>query len=102
MNSKTSDPSIKAAIALVAGELGVTAAAITGPRKGASQVVRARQMAAYLCAVDLERSANRLAPIFGRHRTTIDHALRRIEDGRDDPAFDRQMSRLEAQLLSAA
>lgn len=92
-------PSIAMVVRVVAGELGVDAAEIISAERGRRRVVLARQVAAYLCAVSLARaSATRLAPAFRRHRSTIDHALRAIEDRRDDPTFDERLCRLEERL----
>lgn len=92
------DPPMVEAIQLVAGDMDIDGGAIVGVARGGQAIVRARHVAAYLCAVTLEYSARAIAPRFRRHRSTIDDALRRIEDGRDDPEFDERVSRLEMRL----
>lgn len=90
---------IDIAIALAAWDSGVELADIGGDRRGEAQVAGARQLAIYLAHVALGHDLSRLSLAFGRDRATIRHALRRVEDDRDDPDFDRRVSRLEAILL---
>jgi chromosomal replication initiation ATPase DnaA len=90
---------IDIAIALAAWDSGVEQSDIDGGRRGEAQVAGARQLAIYLAHVALGHDLSRLSLAFGRDRATIRHALRRVEDDRDDPAYDRRVSRLEAILL---
>jgi len=92
------DPAVTAAIALVADELGIRKGAIVTRCRGTRPAVHARQLAEYLVAVVFDRSAGRIAPAFHRDRSTVEHDLGVIEDGRDDPEWDARISRLEAQL----
>jgi chromosomal replication initiation ATPase DnaA len=92
-------PTIAIAVALAAWDRGVDCDAITGGRRGGARVAVARQLAIYLAHVALGHDLTRLASAFGRDRATIRHALRRIEDDRDRPGFDRRVSRLEAALV---
>ncbi|MBY0360515.1 MAG: chromosomal replication initiator DnaA [Phreatobacter sp.] len=75
------------------------AAWVAGVDRGGAQVAAARQLAIYLAHVVLGHDLSRLSAAFGRDRATLRHALRRIEDERDAPAFDRQLIGLEAILL---
>ena len=61
-------------------------------RVGASQ---ARHLAMYLSYVVLGRTLVEIGDAFGRDRTTVSYACGQIEDQRDDPIFDAEVSRLE-------
>lgn len=93
------DASIDVAAALAAWVLGVEPRALFGDSRGEAQVAAARQLAVYLSHVALGHDLTRLASAFGRDRATLRHALRRVEDERDDPVFDRLLSKLEAILM---
>lgn len=97
--SRPRHATIDIAIALAAWECGVEQAAIADGRRREAQVAAARQLAVYLAHVALGHDLSRLSLAFGRDRATIRHALRRIEDERDDPGYDRRVGRLEAILL---
>ena len=65
-------------------------------RKGATkQEVFARQISAYLCQTVFDMSIPRVAELFTRDRTTIIHALNVVEEGREDPVFNRKLMRAE-------
>ena len=72
------------------------------PTRRAAQIAFARQMAMYLSHVALGVSLTRTGACFGRDRTTASHACRVIEEKRDDPDFDLQISRLEQGLSQIA
>ncbi|WP_192843080.1 helix-turn-helix domain-containing protein [Aureimonas frigidaquae] len=55
----------------------------------------ARHIAIYLAHVVFQRPRRVIAEAFQRDRTTIAHALSRVEDRRDDPAFDALVTRME-------
>lgn len=93
------DAGIDVAAALAAWVAGVDRGALFGASRGGAQVAAARQLAIYLAHVVLGHDLTRLSTAFGRDRATLRHALRRIEDERNDPAFDRQLIGLEAILL---
>ena len=80
---------------------GVPVEEINTPTRGRARAALARQAAIYLTHVAFELSPNRVADAFGRDRSTAAHACHRIEDARDDPAFDAAMEDLEACLRSA-
>lgn len=63
-----------------------------------ADVARARQLAMYLTHVVLQESFTAVGLAFGRDRTTVSYACALIEDMRDDPLFDAEVSRLEALL----
>lgn len=97
--ARPGEAGIDVAAALAAWVAGVDRIALFGESRGGAQVAAARQLAIYLAHVVLGYDLTRLAAAFGRDRATLRHALRRIEDERDDPAFDRQLTGLEAILL---
>lgn len=53
--------------------------------------VQARQIAAYLLNTELGLSQSECARRLGRHRSTVEHSLRRMEDSRDDPVFNAHL-----------
>ncbi|WP_102957748.1 helix-turn-helix domain-containing protein [Mangrovicella endophytica] len=58
-------------------------------------ICHARHVAMYLAHVVLQMPLTVIAAEFGRDRTSVAHAVRRIEDQRDDPDFDALLTRLE-------
>ena len=93
------DAGIDVAAALAAWVSDVEPAALFCCSRGEAQVAAARQIAIYLAHVALGHDLSRLASAFGRDRATLRHALRRVEDRRDDPGFDASLSRMEAILM---
>ena len=73
----------------------VPIADIRRPTRAISPVCDARHVAMYLANVVFQISLSRMAPSFGRDRTSIAHAVRRVEDRRDDTEFDALLCRLE-------
>jgi chromosomal replication initiation ATPase DnaA len=49
----------------------------------------------YLAHVSCGLSLTAVGQVFARDRTTVAHACGRVEDLRDDPAFDRCLELLE-------
>lgn len=86
---------------LVSLATGVPAAEISAPRRATHAAVRARQLAIYLTHITFHWPLARVAFAFGRDRTTCGHACRKIEDLREDAAFDRRLAELEACLRQA-
>lgn len=81
---------------------GVTAAMIEGPRRWRS-VVEARQAAAWLAAQLTGQSGAQVARRIGRERSTIEHAIARIEARlRSEAALADALRRAEALALAAA
>jgi chromosomal replication initiation ATPase DnaA len=64
--------------------------------RGRPRVAFARQVAMYLAHVGFGLSLTRVGEVFARDRTTVAHACSRVEDLRDDPAFDRSIELLES------
>ncbi|WP_127966073.1 helix-turn-helix domain-containing protein [Agrobacterium sp. RS6] len=54
-----------------------------------------RQIAMYVCHVQLGIPMSDIGPCFGRDRTTVGHACQVVEDRRDEPAFDEFVATLE-------
>ena len=76
----------------------VNAEAVSKYRRGSPSVVRVRQIVMYLAHVALGLSPAQIALVLDRDRSSVTLALRVIEDGRDDPAFDQFLARLEESL----
>ncbi|HDZ72506.1 MAG TPA: hypothetical protein ENH55_06940 [Aurantimonas coralicida] len=68
---------------------------IERPGRAIASVCEARHVAMYLAHVAFQVPLSAMANGFGRDRTTIAYAIRRIEDRRDDQAFDSAVERLE-------
>ncbi|MDE2112181.1 MAG: chromosomal replication initiator DnaA [Alphaproteobacteria bacterium] len=62
------------------------------------KVALTRQIAMYLSHVVFEMSQTEVALGFGRDRSTVAYAFRRIEELREDPELDRTLEWLEAML----
>ena len=73
---------------------------LRGPARGGRAVTRARQVAMYLAHVVFGLSFSRVGVCFGRDRTTVRHACRLIEDGRDDDASELGLPAIELGLLA--
>lgn len=67
--------------------------------RGDAPVAEARQLAMYLAHVVLRRSYVEVGDFFGRDRTTVAHACARVEDLRDLPEVDAELTQLEAELV---
>lgn len=85
-------------IALIARERQVPIRLLIHKSRCRSDTARARQLAMYLSHVVLGRSLTEIGDAFGRDRTTVAHACAVIEDLRDDPAFDAEVTALEHRL----
>lgn len=87
-------------VALVAEEMGVPARALYAPSRGRELVARVRMIAMYelhtLCGCSQRFAGN----VFFREKTTCGNACQRIEDMRDDAAFDARLARLEARITA--
>ncbi|MEM7729934.1 MAG: helix-turn-helix domain-containing protein [Pseudomonadota bacterium] len=62
----------------------------------------ARQVAMYLTASLYGLTLTRVGELFGRHRSTVRHAIETVEEGRTDPVLDETLDRLELWLGEAA
>ena len=81
--------------ACVARDFGIDAKALSAAKRGAPRVALARQVAMYLLHVGFALSFETIGRMFGRDRTTVSHACRVIEDGRDDIWLDCRLAALE-------
>ncbi|MEM7458334.1 MAG: helix-turn-helix domain-containing protein [Pseudomonadota bacterium] len=90
------------AASLVGYALELTAERILLPERGSREMVRARQVSMYLTHVGLGMSLSRVAAAFERDRSTVAHACHRIEEMRDEAAFDLWLDALEQGLSMVA
>jgi chromosomal replication initiation ATPase DnaA len=63
--------------------------------RGRFHVALARHVAMYLAHVAFGLTFTEVGEVFARDRTTVAYACGRVEDLRDDPAFDRSLELLE-------
>jgi chromosomal replication initiation ATPase DnaA len=63
--------------------------------------VLARQIAMYLMHVVCGLNMAQIGAFFSLDRSTVSYACHRIEDLRENPCFDRQLTQLENLLRSA-
>jgi len=87
---------------LVGYALGLKAEQILRDGRGPHILVQARQAAMYLAHISCGMSLARVAAAFGRDRSTVAYACQRIEDKRDEDAFDAWMEALEKGLVAVA
>ena len=82
----------------------VPVAEIALPNRAGAPVCEARHVAMYLAHVAFQVPLSAIGGDFGRDRTSVAHAVRRIENRRDEDGFDAAMERLEmlAQAIRAA
>lgn len=85
----------------VAEVMGVKLTDLAADRRGDSRAAFARQTAMYLCRLVFFMRLEDIAASFGRDRSTAGHAIRRIEEAREDPALDRRLQWLEDALRRA-
>lgn len=97
-----SKPCCQLAVAVAAADAGVSVEALLSHSRSTAPVALARQLAMYLAHVGLGLPQAMVAMAFGRDRSTVAHACRRIEELRDAAPFDQKVSRLEACLRWAA
>lgn len=84
------------AVRMVAGEM----LTLTGPRAAFERdrcfaVAHVQQIAMYVCHVALQLTMTDVARGFGRDRTTVGYACAKVEDRRDDRAFDDLVGAVE-------
>lgn len=87
-----------AVIALVARQKNVPIQLLTHKSRSRLPAARARQLAMYLSHVMLGRNLSEVGEAFGRDRTTVSYACALIEDMREDPRFDEEVTTLERQI----
>ena len=86
---------------LVSVATGIEAPRIASRTRSSSRAARARQVAMYLAHIGFAWSMKRVGDAFGRDRTTASHAVKRVEDLRDQPGFDRLLEGLESCVRAA-
>ncbi len=87
--------------AIVAHVYDVRLEELLGCKRGCRRAALARQVAMYLSHTALGISVADVARAFMRRRSTAYHALRHVEDLRDDPDIDRTLATLETMLAAA-
>lgn len=73
----------------------VPSAEIARSARSASDICQARHIAMYLAHVVFQVPLATIAAHFGRDRTGIAYAIRKVEDRRDDRHFDAELTRME-------
>ena len=68
---------------------------IEQPTRATIEASDARHVAMYIAHVVFQVSLAAVAGAFGRDRSSVGYAVRRIEDERDDAAFDAKIERIE-------
>lgn len=81
--------------ATVAGVFALPVGELSRPTRRQAPVAFGRQVAMYLAHVALGLTLTEVGRLFGRDRTTAAHACRVVEDRRDDPAIDAQLTAIE-------
>lgn len=88
------DPRARLVLELV-GYATALPAETLGGRRFPAPLATARYVALYLYSTVFSLNATDTGRAFGRDRTTVQNALRRIEKARDAPAFDAWLQTLE-------
>src|SRR5690606_31872257 len=86
---------IQQVLSIVANEKKVPMRMLLNDSRCKLSAARARQLAMYLAPVVHGETLTAIGQAFQRDRTTVSYACALIEDLRDDPAFDADVSRLE-------
>lgn len=81
--------------AIVAQDFAVDCATLFERTRSSPRAALARQTAMYLAHTVFALSFGQIGRIYGRDRTTVAHACRRIEEARDADGFDERLRRLE-------
>jgi hypothetical protein len=89
------DPEAARIIRLVAESRDVPALMLLHPSRCDAPIAEARQLAMYLIHVLMSRTYQEVGHYFRRDRTTVAHACAQVEDMRDDPRFEAEVSRIE-------
>lgn len=80
---------------IASAAFGIPEAEIQKPNRSAAPSCEARHTAMYLARVIFEVPYAVIGQEFGRDRTSVSHAIRRIEDRRDDRCFEAKLEGLE-------
>ena len=91
--------SIARCIEVVAQVFDLSIDQITGPKKGAATVTRARAVAAYLASTECGMSDQSIANYLKRDRASISHMLKLIESIRDHDKVDEWLDQLASRAL---
>jgi chromosomal replication initiation ATPase DnaA len=83
---------------VVAQVFGVPLADMRAPTRSRPRAALARQVAMYLSHVVFGMSVIQVASAFERDRSTACHAMRHVEELREDPELDRTVDYLETLL----
>jgi hypothetical protein len=87
-----------AALEVMAEAYGVPLGRLTMSTRQRANVAFARQTAMYLCHVVGRLTMREVALEFERERSTVSHACHAVEDRRESPVFDAQLTYLEQAL----
>ncbi len=71
------------------------------PTRQRRDIAERRALGMYLAGITLNLGYRETGRLFGRDRTTVRHAMRRVEDMRDDRNFDALCNKLEHDLRFA-
>src|SRR5689334_11829024 len=88
--------------AVAAHSFGVPIESMTADEAGTRRDTRARHVAMYLSRMVLKLRAPEIARAFRRTHPAVLNACKRVEEAREDPAFDRTVEWLETTLRRAA
>ena len=80
---------------VVSLEMGVSVDALHARTRSIAQVAFARQVAMYLAHTIFKITQSDIGERFARDRTTVRHACERVEDRRDDAAFEARLVAME-------
>jgi chromosomal replication initiation ATPase DnaA len=106
MASNAAGPWERAVVELTVGmaamAVGISTLEIISMNRGDARQIFARHLAMYLAVSGFSLPLGRVGRMFGRDRSTVAYACAQIEDRRDDPVFDMQVSALEAAVREVA
>lgn len=92
--SRNANEGCKLTSLLAADAFRIPLSSIVAGTRGPLQSAHARQAAMYLAHVALGISLSAIGKFFGRDHSTIAHGCRRVEDRRDEAAFDALIAEL--------
>jgi hypothetical protein len=88
--------SVCGAVRVISGEMiFLTGGQVPTGRNRRFAVSHIQQIAMYVCHVVLQLTMTDIAAAFGMDRTTVGHACARVEDRRDDSAYDALVGSIE-------
>jgi chromosomal replication initiation ATPase DnaA len=95
VSAKTAQRLCDLAAVATAAAFAASIAEVAAARRRSPSAALARQSAMYLAHVTFGLNFSEVGRAFGRDRTTVAHACRRVEERRDDPSIDDVLSALE-------